>query len=336
MNTRDALRGVPWLSSVPDAELVSLAAEAEQVKIPAGQPILAELEVGDALHVLLDGEAAATVAAGEGQRREVGKLCAGDACGEIALLTQQLHSATVTARTDVAALRIPRAAFEKLMARHPSIAVHFARLIAKRVADTDAALDSLLDESGKGERAAEQLAGQTDAVVRSANSIARAWRELVLTHRRELPFFALTSFIATLLAVRACAFVLAWSGAGLFGFLRFAYTLGIILVMVSTAVSLLRFRPRVQRTVALAYGIGFALILNELSVFLAFDIFYLDMTTPDPNLVFDIETLYRRTESRTAITAMIAFLLLLTFLRRFLRRTAFVLRARIAAIGRSP
>jgi hypothetical protein len=99
---------------------------------------------------------------------------------------------------------------------------------------------------------------------------------------------------------------------------------------------LLRFRPQIQRAVALVYGVGFALILNELSVFLAFDIFYLDMTTQDPNLMLNVETLYRRTESRTAVTAMIAFLVLLTFLRRFLRRTAFVLRARIAAMGRAP
>ncbi len=336
MSVRDALKSVPWLATLPDAEVDALAREAEQVSYPAGAAILAELEVGEDLQVIVEGEAVATVAAGPGERRRVGRLCSGDACGEIALLTRQLHSATVTAETRVAALRIARPAFEQLMARHPAIAVHFAKLIAKRILDTDAGLDALLDETGAGAAAADRLAGQADAVVRSPHAIRRAWRELVLAHRRELPFFALASFLVVLLSVRTGAAIFEHLGTGLFGFLRAAYTLGIVLVVASTAVSLLRFRPAVQRAVALLYGAGFALILNELSVFLAFDIFYFDMKTPDPNLVLNVEDLYRRTESRTAVVAMFAFLLLLTFLRRFFRRTAFVLRARLAAMGRGP
>ena len=76
-------------------------------------------------------------------------------------------------------------------------------------------------------------------------------------------------------------------------------------------------------------GAGFALILNELSVFLAFDTFYLDMTQRDPGMIFDVEKLYHRTESEWAVALALAVLLMLTFLYRFFRRSLFVVRARL-------
>ena len=61
--------------------------------------------------------------------------------------------------------------------------------------------------------------------------------------------------------------------------LRTAYTRGIALAFLSTAAALLRFRANWQRSIAGVLGAGFALILDEPSAFLAFDVFYLDMTT---------------------------------------------------------
>ena len=52
-----------------------------------------------------------------------------------------------------------------------------------------------------------------------------------------------------------------------------------------------------RRAIAVTYGIGCALIFNELGVTLAFDIFFKDIHTADPNVPFDIERLYRRTEA---------------------------------------
>ena len=59
--------------------------------------------------------------------------------------------------------------------------------------------------------------GQTSALP-AAPSIGRAFRELVVATRRELPFFALVAFIATLVVVRAGASLL--QGRALFGLLR--------------------------------------------------------------------------------------------------------------------
>lgn len=326
----EALQAVPWLAALDARELVDVARIATVVHFRPGAPLVGELEIGDELYVLVRGRAQVSVAAGDG-RRDLNVLGPGDTCGELSLLTHQLRSATVGAVDGVEALRLGRAEFDVLVTRHPTIAVFFANEIAKRVVETDAVLDALLlPATADGTDGSERLVGKASAVVAPQGSIARAWRELVVNHRQELPFLALLSFTATLLLVRLAARALEVRGMSLFDFLRAAYLAGIGAVLTSTAVSLVRFRRDVQRAVALVFGVGFALVLNELPVFLAFDSFYLDMQTADPKLVFSVETLYRRSEGVWAATLAIAFLVQLTFLRRFYRRAAFVVRTRWA------
>ena len=114
-----------------------------------------------------------------------------------------------------------------------------------------------------------------------------------------------------------------------FDILRAAYMSGFGLLGLSAASALLTFRPAWRRAIALAYGVAVALILNELGVTLAFDIFFKDIHTPDPNVPFDLEELYRRTESVRATLIALAVLLQAAYLRPFWRRAAFVLRTRI-------
>ncbi len=334
MSARNALRGVRWLSTLSDEELDAVAAQGQRRAFAPGRALVTELEVGEDLFIILEGTARATVAVGVGARREVGTLGPGSACGEASLLTHELRSATVTAVTQVAALRLTRREFDDLVSRHPAIVVHFAHVIAGRIHETDAALDAFLDEKGPSAEAADRLAGRSPALVATRGSVLRAWKELIVSRGRELPSLALTSFIVTLAAVRLVADAITGQEA-LFELLRAAYVTGIVLVFLSTATALVRFRARVQKVIALAQGLGFALILNELSVFLAFDTFYLDMTTPDPNLVFSAGALYRRSEGRWGVILMAAFLLQLALLRPFYRRLAFVLRTRLAGARRA-
>jgi len=111
--------------------------------------------------------------------------------------------------------------------------------------------------------------------------------------------------------------------------LRSAYLSGFALLGISAAASLLTFRPAWRRGIAIAYGTACALIANELGVTLAFDIFYKDIHTADPSLVFDIERLYRRAEPFRAITILLIVLVQLAYLRPFYRRASFVILTRL-------
>jgi len=322
-----ALRAVRWLAPLSDGALDDVMEAGVAVRFQAGQALVGELELGDDLFVILDGEAVATVAAGLGSPLTLGKLGPGDACGELSLFTRELRSATVTATTPLHALRIERANFLQLIELYPQIAVHFAGEIGARLRDADQALDDLLT-SGGGTTAA-RLSGKMAAVAPVRGSFARAWREMVQSRLGDLPFLALLSFVATLASVRGVVFLAGLAGASIFPLLRTAYTSGFLIVILATATALMRFRPSTRRLVALAYGVGFALIINEYSVFLAFDVFYIDMTSRDESMVFDVVELYRRSESQWGIALFVLFLLQATYLRRFYRRLGFLVATRL-------
>jgi hypothetical protein len=114
--------------------------------------------------------------------------------------------------------------------------------------------------------------------------------------------------------------------------LRAAYLTGFGLLGISALVALLTFRPGLRRAVAVAYGVGCALIFNELGVTLAFDIFFKDIHTPDPTVAFDIERLYQRTEALRAIVIGLVVLVQVAYLRGFYRRALFVMKTRARKI----
>src|SRR5439155_26028995 len=107
------------------------------------------------------------------------------------------------------------------------------------------------------------------------------------------------------------------------------YMTGFMLLGTSACCALLTFRSTWRRAIAIAYGIGLALILNELGVTLAFDIFYKDIHTRDPNVAFDVERLYRRTEPIRAIVIGLVVLIQAAYLRTFYQRAWFIFRTRL-------
>jgi CRP-like cAMP-binding protein len=94
-----------------DAEALLGAGEA--VSFPAGQAIFEIGDHGDAMYVILSGEAQVDV----GGRFHV--LRAGDFFGEMALLAPGKRMATVRADGDVQALRISAERFQEFLLRRP-------------------------------------------------------------------------------------------------------------------------------------------------------------------------------------------------------------------------
>ena len=254
----------------------------------------------------------------------LGRLGPGTAFGEMSSLTGELRSATVTALGDVEALVVPDEQFDELRERRPRVAVALVRTLAERLAGAERAIDALLVSPKEAEKAAAKA-----QVKATRGSVGRAWRELVVGRRKDLAFLTFASFVATLLVVRGGVYLAFRFDVAPFAILRTAYMSGFALLGVSAASALLTFRPAWRRAVALAYGVAVALILNELGVTLAFDIFYKDIHTPDPNVPFDVEELYRRTEGVRGTLIALAVLLQAAYLRPFWRRAGFVLRTRL-------
>jgi CRP-like cAMP-binding protein len=315
------LRRVSFFSQLDDDTLADVAERARLQRFVAGRRMLSELEFGADLYLLVRGEAEVSVEPRSGPRQVLGTIGPGATFGEMASLTGELRSATVTARSEVEVLVLADADFDRLRERRPEIAIALVRTLTQRLGEAEAAIESLL--AG----AAPELtpAGRQ----REGGSLALLWRELVVNHQKDLAFWTLIAFVLTLLVVRAGVFLAFSYDFAPMGVLRAAYTTGFGLLLSSACAALLTFRPRWRRAIAVAYGIGGALIFNQLGVTLAFDIFYQDICTPDPTLAFDVEQLYRRTEPIRAIAIGLVVLVQATYMRQFYARAWFVLATRL-------
>jgi CRP-like cAMP-binding protein len=315
------LRKVDFLALLDDETLADLVEHAPTVRYATGDRIVSELESGADVFVLTEGEAEVFVEPRGGEKKVLQTLSPGSAFGEMSSLTGGLRSATVVATSDVEVFVIRDATFDQLRERRPEVAVSLLRTLAKRLADADRAVDALLSDRG-----ADRASVNETNVERG--SIRRVWRELVVNRQRDLTFLTLVSFVVTLVMVRLAVYASFRLDVLPRGTLRAAYMSGFALLFFSAAAALLTFRPLVRRFVAIAYGIGVALIFNELGVTLAFDIFFKDIHTADPDVAFDVERLYRRTEPLRAIAIGLVVLIQATYLRQFYRRAWFITKTR--------
>ena len=320
------VRKVPFLSSVDDDTLRELAQRGRRARWSKGARIVSEQESGADVFIVLSGEAEASLETVRGERETLGRFGAGGAFGEMSSLTGELRSATVMAVSEVEALVIPDDLFDDLRERRPRVAAALMRTMADRLGEVEHTIRDLLEAPVERGTVPPPGGARLGGVRRG--SIGRAWRELVVGHKKDLSFLVFVGFISTLLVVRAGVYLSFRADFAPMDVLRAAYMTGFTLLGVSSCASLLTFRPAWRRGIALAYGVALALILNELGVTLAFDIFYKNITTPDPNVPFDVEQLYRRTEGVRAVLIAFAVLLQAAYLRPFWRRAVFVIRTR--------
>ena len=127
------LTQVPLFASLPHAQLLVVAQLASHVEVPAGEELTREGEEGREFIVVLDGEVEVRR---EGQL--VATLGPGSYFGEIALLVHSPRTATVTAKTPVAAEAIGRSGFALALAEVPGLSENLLAATAARLAELDA------------------------------------------------------------------------------------------------------------------------------------------------------------------------------------------------------
>ena len=122
------LKGIDLFSRIPGEDLAQVALIAEEEERDAGDVLIREGEMGDALYLVVEG----TVRVRKGER-EVAELGEREVFGEMALLDPAPRSATVEAATDVTLLRIRREDFADVMAENPDIARGVIQVLTRRL-----------------------------------------------------------------------------------------------------------------------------------------------------------------------------------------------------------
>eukprot|EP00928_Gymnodinium_smaydae_P087980 TRINITY_DN72141_c0_g1_i1.p1 TRINITY_DN72141_c0_g1~~TRINITY_DN72141_c0_g1_i1.p1 ORF type:complete len:782 (+),score=154.34 TRINITY_DN72141_c0_g1_i1:86-2431(+) len=105
------LSKVPLFRRLPQSDHPLLALACKPVSFPQGTKIFKQGDPGSEMFVIKKGEAEVSVCAKDGGMQVVACLKAGDYFGEMALLREAPRTATITAKTDIHALKIERSKF---------------------------------------------------------------------------------------------------------------------------------------------------------------------------------------------------------------------------------
>jgi len=130
------LRAVPLFAGIEPQRLKLIAYTADTVAYREGQILCRQGETGDAAFVIMEGEAAVSIAT-EGGDFTVANLKNGDVVGEISILCDVPRTATVTATSQLSALRVRKEAFLQLVRQFPEIATEVMRGLAERLSHTN-------------------------------------------------------------------------------------------------------------------------------------------------------------------------------------------------------
>jgi CRP/FNR family transcriptional regulator, cyclic AMP receptor protein len=123
-------------------ELTDMLALASQQNMKKGQTVLLQGDPGDALIILLKGQARVTMVASNGREITLDYADPGGVLGEIAVLDGGERTASVIAISDGSYLRLSRAAFEAFVERQPAMAWRLMRGLAARLRQTNSTIES--------------------------------------------------------------------------------------------------------------------------------------------------------------------------------------------------
>lgn len=123
-----ALGAVPLFDGLSKRHLRRLAGEADAVEFEPGRAIVEEAQAGEAMFVVLSGQAR-VVRAG----RKVGALIPGDFFGELSALDGGPRTASVVPETPMEVLRLFRHTLHRLMRQEPALAMSMLEGLARRL-----------------------------------------------------------------------------------------------------------------------------------------------------------------------------------------------------------
>jgi len=125
-----------------------LQGESQRVRLRQGEILFAQGDPGDSMYLLLQGRLCVRLRHADGSEMTLAELGPGSIVGEMALLTGQARTATVSALADAELVRCPRERFERLAAAHPEELAGFVEAITHRLRELQLAsvLKALLGE----------------------------------------------------------------------------------------------------------------------------------------------------------------------------------------------
>ncbi|WP_028601560.1 Crp/Fnr family transcriptional regulator [Ottowia thiooxydans] len=143
LSSLDLIRRVPLFSMLTDAQAASVAEAVVKRRFKRGETIVEQGKKSNALFILLNGRARVITADGRGREVILATLQPGDHIGEMSLIDNEPHSATVRAEVQTDVLMLGRLEFARCLPENSSMAYAIMRGLVQRLRQADRKIESL-------------------------------------------------------------------------------------------------------------------------------------------------------------------------------------------------
>ncbi|MGH8830623.1 MAG: Crp/Fnr family transcriptional regulator [Polaromonas sp.] len=193
----ELIRRVPLFSMLTASQAESVADAVVKRRFKRGEPIVDQGKKSDALSIILTGRARVITTDTRGREVILATMHPGDYVGEMSLIDNEPHSATVRAEIQTDALILGRLEFARCLPENSSMAYAVLKGLVQRLRHADRQIESLalMDVYGRVARALLEFAsedGAGNAVIRdkvSRQDLAKmvgASREMVSRVMKDL------------------------------------------------------------------------------------------------------------------------------------------------------
>lgn len=135
----EILRKIPLFAKIEPAKLKLLAFTSESLTFKAGKSLVKQGDTGDSAFIIIEGSADVVVNT-PGGPITVASMGRNDIVGDIAILIDIPRTATVTATSELVALKVTKERFFQMVVDSPEIGVEIMRELAQRLVKTTAQL----------------------------------------------------------------------------------------------------------------------------------------------------------------------------------------------------
>jgi CRP-like cAMP-binding protein len=160
LSNLDLLRRVPLFSTLTQAQAESVAAAVIKRRYKRGECIVEQDKQSNFLAIVLTGRARVVTADARGREVILATMKPGDYVGEMSLIDNQPHSATVRAEVQTDVLILGRPEFARCLPENTSLAYAVMKGLVQRLRQADRKIESLalMDVYGRVARALLEFA----------------------------------------------------------------------------------------------------------------------------------------------------------------------------------
>jgi CRP/FNR family transcriptional regulator, nitrogen oxide reductase regulator len=132
---KSLVAALPMFDGMEDSDLDAILKEAQSVRYPKGSSVFQQDDEAHSFFLLLHGHLRVMKVTPDGQQVVVRFVTAGEMFGIAMAMGRKTYPATAIAVVDSVALVWPAAAWPRLVAKHPSLAVNTIQTVGSRLQD---------------------------------------------------------------------------------------------------------------------------------------------------------------------------------------------------------